>query len=227
MNIEALDREALIQTVTEEVYKRLLQRQAAQTMPAVKQQVVLLSAEPASELENILNEHYDVKYYDESIRDCELVVIPKICIQLLSNLANGISAGNRERFLLTMLLKGKKVVVLEEGLAYRKYKSTAPVLLYKLYEGYADKICSFGIRFVPTVELLPACLENAEAADVHAELEAAPSGMEVLSRKVITEAELKRYYLRNIREIVVDQNSIITPLAQDYLRMQQMNIHRR
>ncbi|WP_199925004.1 TIGR02536 family ethanolamine utilization protein [Paenibacillus sp. IHBB 10380] len=227
MNIEALDREALIQTVTEEVYKRVQQRQAAQTMPTVKQKAVLLSAEPASELENMLNEHYDVQYYDESIRDCELVIIPKICIQLLSNLANGISAGNRERFLLTMLLKGKKVVALEEGLAYRKYKPTAPVLLYKLYEGQADKLCSFGIRFVPTMELLSACLENAEVADVHTELEATPSGLEVLSRKVITEAELKKYHLRNIREIVVDRNSIITPLAQDYLRMQQMNIHRR
>lgn len=227
MNIAALDKEAFIQAVTEEVYKRLQQRQTVLATPAVKQQAVLLSTEPVPELENILNAHYDVKYYDESLRDCELVVIPKICIQLLSNLANAISTGNRERFLLTMLLKGKKVVALEEGLAYRKYKPTAPVLLYKQYDGYADKLRGYGIRIVSAKELLPVCLETGGAADVHKELQTAPSGSEVLSRKVITEAELKKYHLQSIKEIVVDRNSIITPLAQDYLRMQQMHIHRR
>jgi ethanolamine utilization protein len=227
MNIEALDREVFIQKVTEEVYKRLQQRQAAQTIPVVRQQVVLLTAEPMPKLEKILNAHYDVQYYDESIRDCELVVIPEICIQLLSNLANGISAGSHERFLLTMLLKGKSVIALEEGLAYRKYKSTAPVLLYKLYDGNADKLRNLGIRLVPTMELLPACLETPGVADVHAEPVAATSEPEFLLGKVITEAELKKYHFRNIKEIMIDRNSIITPLAQDYLRMQQMHIHRK
>jgi ethanolamine utilization protein len=227
MNIEALDREVFIQKVTEEVYKRLQQRQAAQTIPVVRQQVVLLTAEPMPKLEKILNAHYDVQYYDESIRDCELVVIPEICIQLLSNLANGISAGSRERFLLTMLLKGKSVIALEEGLSYKKYKSTAPVLLYKLYDGNADKLRNIGIRFVPTMELLPACLGTAGVVDVHAEPVAATSEPELLLGKVITEAELKKYHFRNIKEIMIDRNSIITPLAQDYLRMQQMHIHRK
>ncbi|OPA75331.1 ethanolamine utilization protein [Paenibacillus selenitireducens] len=227
MNMEGLDKEAFIQMMTEEIYKRLQQRQAAQTTPTVKQQAILLSAEPMPELANILNEHYDVQYYDESIRDCELIVVPKICIQLLANLANGISAGHRERFLLTMLLKGKKVVVLEEGLVFKKYKSTAPVMLYKQYEGYVDKLRSFGIRLVSTMDLLLACLDKEEAADVHVESTPAAAGLEVLSQKVITEAEMKKYHFRNIREIVVNRNSIITPLAQDYIRMQQMHVHRR
>jgi ethanolamine utilization protein len=227
MNLESLDREALIQAVADEVYKRLRQNQTAEAIPPVKPKAVLLSGEPVSELEEMLNPHYDVQYYDESLRDCDLIIIPKLCIQLLSNLANGISAGNRERFVLTMLLKGKRVIALDEGLLYRKYKSTAPVLLYKLYAGFADKLENYGIRIVQTPELLAACLEEDGQSDIQTEVEDIPSCQDVLSKKVITEAELKQCHFRNIKTVVIDRNSIITPLAQDYLRMQKMHVHRR
>ncbi|MDT2247092.1 hypothetical protein P7H16_09275 [Paenibacillus larvae] len=131
----------------------------------------------------MLNPHYDVQYYDESLRDCDLIIIPKLCIQLLSNLANGISAGNRERFVLTMLLKGKRVIALDEGLLYRKYKSAAPVLLYKLYAGFADKLENYGIRIVQTPELLAACLEEDGQSDIQTEVEDIPSCQDVLSKK--------------------------------------------
>ncbi|CAH8718114.1 ethanolamine utilization protein [Paenibacillus thiaminolyticus] len=233
MNMEAPDRAALIEAVAAEVLKRL--RQASEAEPiASKKQAVLLAAEPAPALESVLQPHYDVCYYDESLRDCDLLLIPKTCIQLLSNLANGISAGPRERFVLTLLLKGRKVVLLEDGLAYRKYKPTAPVLLYKLYDGMVDKLRSYGIHVVKQTELPLACLEDGGAAIVpqadrgaaYADSDA-PSQLESLHGKVITEAELKKCRLQNRTEIVIDRHAIITPLAQDYMRTQQMRVHRR
>lgn len=231
MNMEAPDRAALLEAVTAEVLKRL--RQAGEAEPiASRKQAVLLAAEPASALESVLHPHYDVHYYEETLRDCDLLLIPKTCIQLLSNLANGISAGPRERFVLTMLLKGRKVVLLEEGLAYRKYKPTAPVLLYKLYDGMVDKLRGYGIRVVKQTELPSACLENGGTAGVHqAEREAEYVDVlpqpEALLGKVITEAELKKCRLQNRTEIVIDRHAIITPLAQDYMRTQQLRVHRR
>ncbi|MBG9792540.1 ethanolamine utilization protein [Paenibacillus dendritiformis] len=235
MNMEAPDRAALIEAVAAEVLKRLRQAGEAGTA-ASRKQAVLLAAEPVPALESVLQPHYDVRYYDETLRDCDLLLIPKTCIQLLSNLAHGISAGPRERFVLTMLLKGRKVVLLEEGLAYRKYKPTAPVLLYKLYDGMVDKLRGCGIRVVKQTELPAACLEDGAAG---AEIlspkgnETACSEAEVLSQpkaltgKVITEAELKKCRLQNKTEIVIDRRAIITPLAQDYMRTQQMRVHRR
>ncbi|WP_374019603.1 ethanolamine utilization protein [Paenibacillus thiaminolyticus] len=233
MNMEAPDRAALIEAVAAEVLKRL--RQAGEAEPiASKKQAVLLAAEPAPALESVLHPHYDVCYYDESLRDCDLLLIPKTCIQLLSNLAHGISAGQRERFVLTMLLKGRKVVLLEDGLAYRKYKPTAPVLLYKLYDGMVDKLRGYGIRVVKETELPLACLEDGGAAVIpQAERGAAYADFDALSQpealhgKVITEAELKKCRLQNRTEIVIDRHAIITPLAQDYMRTQQMRVHRR
>ncbi|MGM1045447.1 MAG: ethanolamine utilization protein [Bacillota bacterium] len=234
MNIEALDRAAIIEAVTAEVMKRLQQAQSNEptTVPVLKKQAVLLTVEPVPELESMLNQHYEVRYYDETLRDCDVLIIPKLCLQLLSNLGNGISAGQRERFVLTMLLKGRQVIALEEGLLYRKYKSTAPVLLYKQYDGFVDKLSSYGIQMVKESGLLMACQQDGRSKDIqqsspaieHTEVLLQP---EVLTRKVITEAELKKYRLQNRKEIVIDRHSIITPLAQDYLRMQQMQVHRR
>ncbi|MDR0269924.1 ethanolamine utilization protein [Paenibacillus sp.] len=230
MNIEALDRAAIIEAVTAEVIKRLGQERKDEPT-ACKKRAVLLTVEPLPELENMLKPYYEVRYFDEDLRDCDVLIIPKLCLQLLSNLANGISAGPRERFTLTMLLKGRKVVAMEEGLLYRKYKSTAPVLLYKMYDDFTEKLSNFGIRVVKEAEVLATCLGEGRATDIQVDhrTESAhvPHHPEVLSRKVITEAELKKYRLQNGKDIVIDRHSIITPLAQDYLRMQQMQVHRR
>ena len=229
MNIEDLDQAAIVEAVTAEVIKRLGQ---SEEPTACKKQAVLLTVEPLSELENMLKPHYEVRYYDETLRDCDVLIIPQLCLQLISNLANGISAGPRERFVLTMLLKGRIVIALEEGLLYRKYKSTAPVLLYKMYDEFTDKLGHYGIRLVKEQELLATCMAEGRTTDIlpvdhRTESFDVAQQPEVLNRKVITEAELKKYRLQNRKEIVIDRHCIITPLAQDYLRMKQMQVHRR
>ena len=235
MDIQALDRTAIIEAVAAEVLKRLQQAQTTEPV-AIKKQAILLSTEPVPMLEKMVNPYYEVRYYDESVRDCDLLIIPKVCIQLLSYLANGISAGIRERFVLTLLLKGKRVVVLEEGLIYRKYKQTSPVMLYKLYDGFANTLKSYGITIVRESDLLSACVdderlgENQEVAyntdRTYSHVDTI-SHSEVLTGKVITEAEVKKYRLQNVKEIVVGRHSIITPLAQDYLHTHQMHVRRR
>ncbi|MBD8498566.1 ethanolamine utilization protein [Paenibacillus arenosi] len=250
MNLEAHQQAALIQAVTDEVMRRLEQMKQGQST-VTKKRAVLLSMESLPELESMLNPHVEVSYYEASMRDCELLIIPKVCLQLLANLANGLSAGPRERFVLTMLLKGRQVVVLEEGLLYRKYKATAPVHLYKLYEGFAHQLNNYGIRTVKTAELLSVCQEDDQQAEAqlrcsltrtHTEATASSCTIpqvstaestkavtpEVLTSKVITEAVVKKFRQTHHRdEIVISKSSIITPLAQDYLRMQHMQVHRR
>ncbi|MCR8843514.1 ethanolamine utilization protein [Paenibacillus sp. SC116] len=251
MNLEAHQQAALIQAVTDEVMRRLEQVKQGQSN-GNKKRAVLLSMESLPQLESMLNPHVEVSYYEASMRDCDLLIIPQICLQLLANLANGLSAGPRERFVLTMLLKGRRVIVLEEGLLYRKYKATAPVHLYKLYEGFAHQLSNYGIRMAKTSELLSVCLQNEHPASepqmgcsltrAHTKEAAASCAMpkvvttatseamtsEVLTSKVITEAVVKKFRNAHQREaIVISKHSIITPLAQDYLRMQQMEVHRR
>lgn len=232
MDIQALDRAAITEAVAAEVLKRLQQAQTTEPV-AIRKQAILLSTESVPRLESILNPYYGVRYYDESVRDCDLLVIPMMCLQLLSYLANGISAGARERFVLTMLLKGKRVIVLEEGLLYRKYKHTSPVMLYKLYDGFANQLKSYGMMTVRESDLLSACVNDERIAETQKEVFNTDASVdlipqsEVLTSKVITEADVKKYRLQNVKEIVIARQSIITPLAQDYLNTHQMSVRKR
>ncbi|MBH9750468.1 ethanolamine utilization protein, partial [Clostridioides difficile] len=52
----------------------------------------------------------------------------RLCMRGLSNIALGNSTSDEERFILKMIMKGKEVYVLDEGIEYKKYKDTAPNL---------------------------------------------------------------------------------------------------
>ena len=277
MNRDGVHLEALVQAVTDEMYKKLKLKDNI-SRGIKKKKLVIMSVESESALEARLGKHFDIAYYNEQTRAGDIIIIPTICIQLLSNLANGISAGNRERYLLTMLLKGKKVIALDEGLIYRKYKETAPKLLYNMYATYTEKLVNYGIQIVKETELLRACSntdsdqsrailtnhtpsENRQsvghnpgtiastsivtgaparektANEAHKARQAGSTRSldvdnpflprDIMNKKLITEADLKKYYLHQINEVVISKNSIITPLAQDYLRTNQMVVHRR
>ena len=213
--------EALVEVIANEVYKRLQNTQAVKIKDS-KKQAVIVATEAYPQIENLLANEYTIQYFDDSVRDCDVVIIPKMCIQLLGNLANGLSASPRERFILTMLLKGKNVIALEDGIVYKRFKQTSNALLFKMYGEYVKKIEGFGIKIIHDTQLLQSCCEekiaqNADEAPFHKKAE-------VISKKVITEADLKKFHLRNVKEIMVTPNSIITPLAKDYIRMQQMHV---
>ncbi|MBG9774848.1 ethanolamine utilization protein [Brevibacillus laterosporus] len=226
MNIEAL-----VEAVTKEVYKKLQGMKPLQEQPIKRQKAIIMDNQAHPEIEAHIESHYDFQYYDEQTRDCDLVIIPTICIQLLGNLANGISAGSRERFILTMLLKGKKVVALENSMVYKKYKQTANPLLYKQYEEFEERIKSFGIQMVQVSDLLniDGKEHKPEVASTkqESEIEREEARQEVISKKLITESDLKKFHLRKVNQIIVSKNSIITPLAKDYIKMQQIQVRRK
>ena len=226
MNPDVL--ETLVQKVTEEVHRRL-----QSSIPDPKINLVILSAQPVPELEAMLNGRFAVSYYREGVSDCDVVLIPEVGIQLLANLANGLSPAGKEQFIFTMLLKGKKVFALEEGFLYRNYKQTAPYRLYNMYEAYAETIQKYGICSVTESMLQRGFLRNelpvAEAAGEETTKPVTADNRlpKELTQKVVTEADLKKYYLQHITELVIGQKSLLTPLAQDYLKAQQMTVRRK
>ncbi|QOT00183.1 ethanolamine utilization protein [Brevibacterium sp. JNUCC-42] len=226
MNIEAL-----VEAVTNEVYKKLQEMKFSQGEPKKRQKAIIMANQSHPEIEARIESHYEFQYHDEQIKDCDLVIIPTVCIQLLGNLANGISAGSRERFILTMLLKGKKVVVLENSMVYKKYKQTSNPVLYKQYEEFEARIKSFGIQMVQESDLLniddKVDNQEVEIAKQDSDIEQEEVRKEVLSKKLITESDLKKFHLRHVNEIIVNKNSIITPLAKDYIKMKQIKVRRK
>ena len=104
----------LVNLIVEEIYKKLNNEEKKISN---KPKAVTIFKDNNSRFD-LLKDDFDVVNFDNSIRDCEIVIVSKLCMRGLSNLALGNSTSDEERFILKMLMKGKKVYVLDEGLEY-------------------------------------------------------------------------------------------------------------
>ncbi|MED4354953.1 hypothetical protein P9265_22025 [Schinkia azotoformans] len=218
-----MDLNALVELVYQEIVQKVESKQPS---------ACIISDTQEKELEQILGDSYQLHYFSEENRkkDYEITVIPRLTVTMLSNLANGIGSTVEEQFVLSQLLQGKKVVILQNGVEYYRYKSSSPVLLYKLYEELERKVKGYGVLFLRNDELLgkkemPA-IEVPVAAEVRMEVNTPPSPSFKLSKKLISEIDLQKLYLQNIKDITVGGGCIITPLAQDFIRTHQLTIIR-
>jgi len=204
----------LVDRLYEEIVKKLKNKEE------IKTTVCVVSSPEELELEEALKEQYNLVYFAEDMEDSEFerIIIPRLSIKMLANLANGVSSTREEEFILTSLLKGKKVAVLRKGVEYYAYKQSSPAPLYKMYNEYEKKLEKFGISF------------EAEGSNVHVEIErdeeVDSSAKEIyfFKKRLITEASLQKLYLQNTKEIMIDKNSIITPLAKDFIRTHHLKI---
>lgn len=230
-----MNMERLVEEIAREVYARLYKQLERQEEG--KQRAVIIAENKDESLERMLCGQYSVAYHEPQMRNCDLVIIPQMCIKLLANLANGLANEAAERFIMTMLLKGKKVIVLEEGLLYRKFQKVAPNTLYKLYEDYEAKLKSFGVRIVSKEKILTSCETSDRCMEIEPALhdaappykeqpEEEPAYAEIRHKKLITEADIRKLHLKNLSEIVIGPKSILTPLATDFIRTQRIKVRR-
>ena len=213
-----MDFEKLVDSILEEVYKKLQNKK-----------LVVLWEDSIEEYNIKLAQEYEVYSYKEGITDCDAVVVSKLCLRGLANLSNGISISNEERFILKMLMKGKKVYVLNEGVEYKKYLSTAPKALYSKYVEFEEKLKDYGVSFINSIEEIGSKVIDIVSKKVTEEVieqKNFQQSFEIKNKKLITECDIKKLYKQGMKEVVIDKKSIITPLASDFIRIQKLNIKR-
>ncbi len=110
----------IVNLIVEEIYKKLNNNEVTN-----KAKAVLLWEDNKAKFD-MLNNEFDILHFDKDLRDCEILIVSKLCMRGLCNLALGNSTSDEERFILKMLMKGKKVYILDEGIEYKRYKETAP-----------------------------------------------------------------------------------------------------
>ena len=133
----------------------------------------------------------------EVIGQCEnkkILVVSTLGINELIELSQG-----RKSIITEFLFNDSKVVLVEEGLEYKKY--TKPAALINLYDEYVKKVQEFGIKVVKRTEVKN--IFNAKE--------------KVYLKGLITERRLRDSGLRN-QMIVVDGKGKITSLAMDYIK---------
>ncbi|MDY3919845.1 MAG: hypothetical protein SOZ59_12760 [Candidatus Limivivens sp.] len=128
--------------------------------------------------------------------------------------------GNREAAaILSALLEGRKVYILEKGLAYRKYRNTAYKPLYGLYQSYEKKLQTFGAELIGDLSEIR---EKEPKNPVLREGE----WMDFTGIRVLKESDLCRIRGNGISGVEVGKKTIITPLAQDYLTNHGLEVRR-
>lgn len=220
----------LVDLIVNEIYKKI-QEQGLTTEDRKK--AVLLWDEDTKKYEGILGRDYSLVTYNESIKECEAIVVSRLCLRGLANIASGMSVSNEERFILKMLMMGKKVYIIEEGIEYRRYKNTAPAVLYNKYVGFEDDIKKFGAEVIAlngkVREEKPVIIESKSIKEEIALDEVVLGDTEegvlhIRNKRLITESDLRKPFMNGMKTVVVDKKSLITPLATDFIRIHHLKL---
>ncbi len=212
-----MDKDKLIELITKEIMKKLFQKKA-----------LVLSEKKCENLNKTFLDEYSLEYYNENLNldDYELVVVPELSIEEVSALALGLPNSKMVGIIIRALFKGKKVIVLKEGLEHRRYKETAKGNLYKLYLDYEHKITLLGVEIEQEMvnNSFHSIEENQQKNIKCDKKEIVVSTENIVNKKVITEADLRKLQMKGIRQIEIYKNAIITPLAKDFIRTNKIQI---
>ncbi|HGM3509110.1 TPA: TIGR02536 family ethanolamine utilization protein [Clostridioides difficile] len=233
----------LVDLIMEEIYKKI---NSNELKISNKPKAVIVFEQDNNKF-NLLKDEFEIVEFDKSIKECEIVIVSRLCMRGLSNLALGNSTSEEERFILKMIMKGKKVYVLDEGIEYKKYKDTAPKALYKKFMSFEDEICKFGVEIIKDLNTITKnklsiksevsssidskkentkalnkdmeSLNNVESIKIDTEF-----SLDLRNKKLISEADLRKPTINGVKNILVNKKSIITPLAVDFMRIHHLKL---
>ncbi|MGY3779498.1 hypothetical protein [Isobaculum melis] len=150
---------------------------------------------------------------DCTIEEADVLFMTQLSVEQMGRIANGCPQTPEENALLKHFLKGKKVMVLQEGIEFYHYRQSASYALRQKFEEFELQWCRYGAEVVSKKEAtwqLPRS-QNQQTAEV------------VGTKKVWTEAKLKELNLATGAHFKLEKNALLTALAKDYL--QEKNIH--
>ena len=129
------------------------------------------------------------------------LVVSTLGINDLIDLSQG-----KKSIITEFLFNEGEVLLVEEGLEYKKY--TKPAALINLYDEYLEKVKEFGIKVVKRTEV-----KNIFCAKE-----------KVYLKGLITESRLRKLGLKN-QMLEVDAKSKVTSLAMDYIKENSIELY--
>lgn len=222
----------LVDLIVHEIYEKM--NALNNPVTQFKKSVIVTSSFNKSDITKELEENFKVLFYEAGYREADILVIPYLSIKSMANLANLSVSEELEEFIIKMLMIGKEVYILEEGLEYRRYKNTAPKALYSKYLDFEKQLKIYGIQVISYIgeiknldkNLLKLEEKNISEENIFISDESNKSIVEIRNKKVISESEIKKAFLNGINSLVIDKKSIITPLAADFIKTHNLIVKR-
>jgi len=246
-----MDFNKLIELVTKEVIKKIKESgiQLMESKPEIQEKNLLFLGEKESAAYKFYDHDlkaFGYKLYSSeenslTLNSYEGIIIPELSVKELSNIGIGASSSQREEIIINAMLQGIPVYLLEEGLVYRQFAKTANKVFFKMFSEYEDKLISYGMKIKKMNEIsnvlknekekgtlinvidgsgnLPVIKEENEE-----KIQKKTINSNIVTKKLISEMDVRELFREGIREIFVSKKTLITPLAKDFARINHMEI---
>lgn len=243
-----MNTDALVELIAKRVMEQLLALQGTTEARKPHQSVLVVGdCDNRQQLELALGNDYALSFTADRQNDerpqpakYDHIILASLSNSLLSALAIGLERGSEGCVIVESLLLGKTVHILEEGIAYRRFRDTANPAFYQVFQSKEETLCSFGMKVV-TLDLLSGVLSgntqqekpvttsvNEVVYQVRAPTESAAiarksvdKGIYMLEQRVVGEKDLRACYEQGYRKIRLQEKALITPLAKDFLRIRE------
>ncbi|MEG0134990.1 MAG: hypothetical protein RR476_08725 [Cetobacterium sp.] len=156
----------------------------------------------------ILKQELEKKFIIEE--SANRVIVSEINIKNFVDLSLGTYSDEVGEKLLTYILSGKEIFIVEEGIEYRNY-TDIPKKLLKKYEFYEKEILDYGIKIIKRVEVL----ENLKEKNRY------------FSGKLLDLKTLRKKYDENKKIIELSKETTITDLAKEFAETNGIKIIKR
>ena len=142
------------------------------------------------------------------------VVVTKLGITQLADIALGRPADEVSCAVTYALLSGVEVIMLEDALTFRRFKDKGSNALYNLLEKYAGTLSVFGVKtYRPKSNIVVPGSRLAKFAQQNAPV---PRGSAMPNiGKLVTETDAKMLIMAQGNPVRIPVGAIITPLARD------------
>ncbi|WDV45092.1 hypothetical protein PV797_16420 [Clostridiaceae bacterium M8S5] len=214
-----MDIKHIIEMVTKEVLNRL--ESAGEIKDSKK---VLIAGNKSKEYEKLyelLSINYsNILFLDQigqgvDLAQIDYIIVPKLENNALAKLALGVADDEVTLAISETLLRGKQITLLEEGIAYRKFKGLANASYYDMFKSYEEKLKEYGMTIIKQEDLHLQKSKTDETLKI---------GKTVINKKIIVESDVKKVYEAGHDTIQINDKSIISPLASDYIKINDINI---
>jgi ethanolamine utilization protein len=180
--------------------------------------------------------------YNCDLNDYEVIVMYNISIDALSKLASGICDTPFISLALKTILMGKKIFVPLEEVELYTYKNSAPCAYYSMMNEKLNLLSNSGVIFCKNNELEKLILEKYNLAECNIdgskqddishdgtkydEIKRDDIKPQKLSKKIITEGDIRKLFVEGTKSISINSNAILTDLAKDFIHNKQIEIER-
>ncbi|MBU5439233.1 hypothetical protein KQI42_14515 [Tissierella sp. MSJ-40] len=210
-----MDREDLIKIITEEVLKRLntdIREENRKTLFIGQEDEKYKYSSAISDWSNIV---FTREYKD--IDPFQTIIFPFLSNKDLVDISLGEEGSLVSTMVIEGIMKGKKIIILDEGIYFKKFKESTNINFYNMLEGYIEKIKSFGV-IISKGEDLTNHIYNEEKNQNNI--------LNLREKNLITQIDLEEYNLKKDLTILVNEKTIITSLAMDMIKENRWEIKR-